>query len=160
MVGFGLVLAVPKLSAGFSRLMAETAGQADKRLDQINHKTIAGQFVGGLLLGMVWSPCIGPTLGGAIALASQGENLLWASLIMTGFALGVVTVVLATGYGARSLLLRYRARIHLFSRLAQPVTGAVFIFVGTALYFDLHHPAEAWLLNALPDWLIILSVSL
>jgi hypothetical protein len=38
--------------------------------------------------------------------------------------------------------------------------GAVFIFVGTALYFKLNHPVEGWVLDTLPDWLVILSVSI
>lgn len=76
MVGFGLALAVPKLSLRFSQLMAGTAGQADKRLDQNNRQTITGQFVSGLPIDMVWSPCIRPALGSAIALASKGETLL------------------------------------------------------------------------------------
>ncbi len=34
-----------------------------------------GQFGVGVLLGAVWSPCVGPTLGAALLLAAQGENL-------------------------------------------------------------------------------------
>ena len=31
--------------------------------------------MGGLLLGAVWSPCIGPTLGGAISLLDASQDL-------------------------------------------------------------------------------------
>jgi cytochrome c biogenesis protein CcdA len=34
-----------------------------------------GQFGVGALLGFVWLPCVGPTLGAAIALASMGQSL-------------------------------------------------------------------------------------
>ena len=78
MVGFGFVTLLPKLSSGFSRLLTAPVGLADHKLGQIDRHTIVGQFIGGGLLGIVWSPCVGPTLGGAIALASQGENLIWA----------------------------------------------------------------------------------
>jgi cytochrome c-type biogenesis protein len=33
-----------------------------------------GQFGTGVLLGVVWLPCVGPTLGAAIALASMGSR--------------------------------------------------------------------------------------
>lgn len=140
MVGFGLVILLPRLSSGFSRMLAGTAGRAD----QSDSHTIAGQFIGGLLLGIVWSPCVGPTLGGAIALASQGENLTWAGLIMTAFAFGVATIIIATAYRARKLLKRNRDKMQVLSRLSQPLIGAVFILVGTTLYFKLHHPIESW----------------
>lgn len=156
MVGFGLVILLPRLSSGFSRMLAGTAGRAD----QSDSHTIAGQFIGGLLLGIVWSPCVGPTLGGAIALASQGENLTWAGLIMTAFAFGVATIIIATAYRARKLLKRNRDKMQVLSRLSQPLIGAVFILVGTTLYFKLHHPIESWALDTLPEWLIILSVSI
>lgn len=140
MVGFGLVILLPRLSSGFSRMLAGTAGRAD----QSDSHTIAGQFIGGLLLGIVWSPCVGPTLGGAIALASQGENLTWAGLIMTAFAFGVATIIIATAYRARKLLKRNRDKMQVLSRLSQPLIGAVFILVGTTLFFKLHHPIESW----------------
>ncbi len=160
MVGFGLVILLPRLSSGFSRMLAGTAGRADQSLDQVDRHTIAGQFIGGLLLGIVWSPCVGPTLGGAIALASQGENLTWAGLIMTAFAFGVATIIIATAYSARNLLKRHRDKMQVLSRLSQPLIGAVFILVGTTLYFKLHHPIESWALDTLPEWLILLSVSI
>ena len=79
---------------------------------------------------------------------------------MNSFALGVATVILTTGYGARNLILSHRGQMQILSRLAQPVLGSVFVLVGASLYFNLHHPLEAWVLNALPDWLVILSVSI
>ena len=96
MVGFGFVILLPKLSFGFSHLLTAPVGLADHKLGQIDRHTIVGQFIGGGLLGIVWSPCVGPTLGGAIALASQGENLILGGSIMIGFALGVATVTMAT----------------------------------------------------------------
>ena len=36
----------------------------------------------GALLGLIWLPCVGPTLGAAIALASVGQQLSTAFLIM------------------------------------------------------------------------------
>jgi cytochrome c biogenesis protein CcdA len=70
---------------------------------------------------------------------------------MTGFAFGVATVIMATAYGAHNLLKRHRPKMQAISRLAQPLMGAIFILVGTTLYFKLHHPLEAWVLDTLPD---------
>jgi len=64
-----------ELAARFEMATAGVASRADGQMNTLEAGSLRGQFLGGLLLGMVWSPCIGPTLGGAIALASQGENL-------------------------------------------------------------------------------------
>ena len=104
MVGFGLVLLVPRFSAGFATATAGFAGSADAQFDTIDRSGLPGQFLGGMLLGAVWSPCVGPTLGAAISLASQGKSLGMATAVMLAFAAGVSTVILALGYGARSVI--------------------------------------------------------
>lgn len=160
MVAFGLVMLVPRFSAVFSTATAGVAASADSGLDAVDRSTLRGQFLGGMLLGAVWSPCVGPTLGGAISLASQGNSLGWACLIMVAFALGVSTIILVLGYGARSALQRRQALMRRIAHAARPAMGIVFVVVGTALLFNVHHMLEAWLLGIMPDWLLNLSVSI
>lgn len=159
MVIFGLLLLVPRFGALFSNATSGVAARADAQLDSVDHSSLRGQFLGGLLLGAVWSPCVGPTLGGAIALASQGESLGFVLSIMVAFALGVSTIILGLGYGTRAFLQRNRARMQRIAVTARPVMGVVFVLVGLALFFNLHHLVEGWLLNVLPAWLVDLSVS-
>jgi cytochrome c-type biogenesis protein len=159
MIGFGLVLLVPQLNAGFATVTAGFASRADAGIDGIDRSGLAGQALAGVLLGAVWSPCIGPTLGGAISLASQGQSLGWAAAIMTAFAAGVATVILALGYGARAAILRRRAALRRLSDRAKPVMGVLFLSVGLAILFRWHQLAEAWLIDHLPPWLIDLSVT-
>ena len=116
--------------------------------------------MGGLLLGIVWSPCIGPTLGGAISLASQGENLAHATGIMVTFALGVSTIILALGYGAQSVIRKRQAWMRTLAGSARPIMGTVFVAVGLAILFKFHHTLEFWALEYLPEWFTELSVSI
>lgn len=160
MVAFGLVMLVPAFSQRFATATAGLAAQADAQIDQTGDSGLGGQFLSGALLGAVWSPCIGPTLGAAIALASTGESLGRAGAIMTAFALGVSTLILALAYGAKSALRRRQTWLRALSERAKPIMGVVFILVGTALWFRLHHVAEAWLIDTLPAWLIDFSVIL
>lgn len=154
MIGFGLVLLVPRANAAFAGATAGLSARADSGMESLPRAGLTGQFAGGLLLGAVWSPCIGPTLGGAIALAAQGESLAHAGAIMTGFALGVSTLILALAYGLRTTNLRP------LSAAAKPLLGGAFLLVGVAILFGLHHLAEAWLIGVMPPWLLELSVSL
>lgn len=160
MIGFGVVLLVPRFSAGFATATAGMSAQADGHLDQVDRSGLRGQFLGGLLLGAVWSPCIGPTLGGAISLASQGESLLLAGAIMASFALGVSTIILALGYGARAAIMRRQAMMRTLASKARPAMGIVFVAVGAMILFKVHHMLEAWAVQNLPAWLIDLSVSI
>ncbi|MFN4204569.1 MAG: cytochrome c biogenesis CcdA family protein [Tabrizicola sp.] len=159
MIGFGLVLLVPRLNASFASATAGFAAQADAGIDGLDRNGLGGQMLAGVLLGAVWSPCIGPTLGGAISLASQGQSLGWAAAIMTAFAAGVASVILALGYGARAAILRRRALLRTLADRAKPVMGVLFLAVGLAILFRWHHIAEAWLIDHLPAWLVDLSVT-
>ena len=160
MILFGLVLLVPQASAVFSTATAGFAARADSGLDEVDRGSLTGQFVGGMLLGAVWSPCVGPTLGGAISLASQGESLLRATAIMLFFALGISTIILALGYGARSALQKRQAAMRRFAAAARPLLGAIFVAVGLMLFFKWHYFIESWLLDIMPIWLQDLSITL
>lgn len=160
MIAFGLVMLVPQFSERFATATAGVSANADAAIGRIEQAGWPGQFLGGLLLGAVWSPCVGPTLGGAIAIASTGENLMQAGAIMTAFAFGIGSVVVGLAYGARNLLTRRRAAMMRIANMAKPILGATFVLVGTAILFRWHHVAEAWLLDRMPFWLQDLSVIL
>lgn len=160
MVLFGVVMVVPMFARSFEMATAGVAASADSRIDSIQAGSLRGQFLGGLLLGTVWSPCIGPTLGGAIALASQGQNLGYVTLTMTAFALGVSTLIIVLGFGARETIRTRAQALRGVAERSKPIIGITFIAVGTLLYFKVHHLIEGWLLSVMPIWLQDLSVAL
>jgi cytochrome c-type biogenesis protein len=160
MIGFGLVLLVPRLNEGFATVTAGFAARADAGVDQVDRSGLGGQALGGALLGAVWSPCVGPTLGGAISLAAQGQSIVWSGLVMTAFAAGVSTVILALGYGARAALQRRRALMRQIAEKSKPLMGIIFLVVGLMIFFGLNYRIEGWVLNLMPIWLQDFSVSI
>ncbi len=160
MVLFGLILIVPAFSRRFEMATAGMAASADQRMFNMNLTGFQGQFLGGMLLGAVWSPCIGPTLGGAIALASQGQNLFWVALIMLFFAFGVSTLVIGLGFGARTAIRSRTQALRGIAEKSKPIMGGLFLMVGIAILFKFHHVIEAWAVRNLPFWLQDLSVSI
>ncbi len=160
MAGFGLVLLVPRLNAGFALATAGLTTRADRSIDALDRGGLGGQALGGALLGAVWSPCVGPTLGGAISLASQGQNLGQALAIMTAFAAGVAGVMLALAYGARAAILRRRNALRKLAERARPLMGWIFLLTGLALFFHVNLMIEGFVLNHMPIWLQDLTVSL
>ena len=154
MIVFGLILALPPLARKFGELMSPLASRSDRMISSSR-----GQFLGGLFLGGVWSPCIGPTLGAAFALASQREDLGWATLIMVAYAAGLVTVLVALAAVIRRLGRGSLARLRGIAHASHTVLGAAFVAIGLVTFFRLHHVAEAWLTDVMPDWLLNLSIT-
>lgn len=160
MVLFGLVLLVPRLNAAFATAAAGFAGNADSQIRAIDNDGLTGHFLGGMLLGAVWSPCIGPTLGGAISLASQGANLGWAMFVMLAFSLGISTIILALAYGTREAIRARQQSLRGLAERSKPMMGAVFVLVGAMIFFKLNQRLEGAILDAMPIWLQDLSVIL
>lgn len=158
MAGFGLVLVTPSLGLRFAAATGGLAARADAGIDRLDRSGPAGMTIGGALLGAVWSPCIGPTLGGAIALASAGHDLPRAAAIMIAFALGVSAVMLALAYGARNALLRRQALMRRLAQRAKPALGIVFLATGLGLWFGLFQRIDAWAIETLPYWFQDLSI--
>jgi cytochrome c-type biogenesis protein len=160
MLGFGLVMLTPPLQAQFSRLAGATASGSTRLLGEVEGRGLGGEAAAGALLGLAWSPCIGPTLGGAIGLAAQGENLGHAGLIMGFFALGAASIVLALAYGTRAALSSRRAALMRLAPHAKTALGLGLVLVGLAIIFRVDRLLEAWALGVLPAWLVDLSVSI
>ena len=159
MVLFGVVLLVPRAQDLLARVASPVASRANIGVDRVQGAGAAGQLAVGVLLGAVWSPCIGPTLGGAIGLAASGENLGQAGITMLAFGVGVSTVLMALAYGSREVLAARRERLMAWMPCAKPVMGATLLVVGVSVFFHLDRMIESRLLDLMPYWLIDLSVS-
>jgi len=159
MIVFGLVLLVPQLNSAFASATASLSSSADSNLTRLPVTSIRTHFVGGLLLGAIWSPCVGPTLGGAISMASQGESLGWAFLIMLSFGLGISTVIVTLGYGTQEAIKRRQHSMRGLAQRAKPIMGFIFLAVGLMILFKFHHVLEGMLVSILPYWFQDLSTN-
>lgn len=160
MLAMGIVLLVPALQGKVAAFAAPVATGGQALLDRIRPSGLGGQFVLGVLLGAIWSPCSGPTLGAAIGLAAQGDTMLKAAAVMAVFGLGAATPVLALAYGSRQAIFARRDLLARTSRIAKPVTGAAFVFVGAFVLSGVDKIVETSLTNAMPDWLTNLTTGL
>ena len=159
MIMFGVVLLLPRAQETLATAAGPLASGANEKLNQVNSEGARGQFTIGLLLGAVWSPCVGPTLGGAIGLAASGENLLQATFTMLAFGLGVSTILILLSYGSRELLTKRKDRMMNWMPWAKPVMGVALLLVGFALLMQWNHAIDSWMLDIMPTWLQDLSVS-
>lgn len=150
----GVVMLVPRLQARLSAAGGGLSSRGHHYLANVRMGGNAGQFVIGLLLGLVWAPCVGPTLGVAIAAASQSQNLLSAFATFLIFGSGVATSILLFAYGSRKALGERRERFRQAARFARPLFGGAVLAVGVMVMTGLDKFAEAALLGVLPQGLI------
>jgi cytochrome c-type biogenesis protein len=158
MILVGFALALPALGAR----LAAAAGPLTDRLDrQLRGAPDAsgsfGSFGTGLLLGVVWSPCAGPTLGAASLLAASGGAPGEAALTMAAFGLGAAAPLLALGLASRAAMARWRERLLGAGAYGKMALGAVFIAFGVATLTGADKALEAQLVDISPDWLTTLT---
>jgi cytochrome c-type biogenesis protein len=120
-------------------------------------KGTSGQFWVGVLLGAVWSPCVGPTLGAASLLAAQGRDLGEVGIIMFAFGLGAALPLLALGLLSREAMVRWRHRLTSASKGAKASLGAVFVAIGVLVLTSLDRSIETVFVELSPQWLIDLT---
>ena len=157
MVAVGAVLVVPNLQTRLATAGGPAADWAERRLGGFSTAGLPGQFGVGLLLGAVWSPCVGPTLGAASLLAAQGKNLGEVALTMVLFGLGASAPLLALGVLAREALMRVRGSLFAFGKTAKAALGLLLILSGAIIIAGADKGLETALVNASPQWLTDLT---
>lgn len=155
----GVVLLVPQAQAALSQAAAPIANFGNQRLSAVSGEGWYGQFAIGLLLGIVWAPCVGPTLGVAIAAASQGQDLIASFLIFLIFGLGVATSVLVFAYGSRKAMGDRRKTLAVVARFGKPLFGGALVVVGLMVMTGFDKVIEIALLDALPTSVIQFTTS-
>ena len=153
MLAMGLVLVVGWLNQQFSTLLSRltsrvpAGGQVADSSDRP-----AFQFVIGGSLGLVWLPCVGPTLGAAIALASTGQNMLMSFSVMLAFGLGTALPLVGLGYAAGARLNTLRAS----GKVGRLLLGYALLLIALMIFTGFDKVMELWAIEYLPDWVTTL----
>ena len=157
LIAVGAVLVLPSLQARLAVASGPIAGWTDRRFGYSGGKGLLSQFGIGILLGAVWSPCVGPTLGVASLLAAQGRDLPRVSITMLFFGVGAAIPLLALGLFSRDAMLRWRQRVLLAGQNMKTVLGLALVFVGALVLAGLDKSVESLLVSASPLWLTNLT---
>ena len=150
----GLFLLIPRAQSVFATATGPLVNGGNRMLGRVSGDGLGGQFAIGTLLGFVWVPCVGPTLGVAIAAASRGENLLNAFLIFLIFGGGVATSIMAFAYGSRKALSVRKTQFQTLARYGKPLFGGALVLVGAMILSGLDKLIEARMLEVMPFWLV------
>ena len=157
MVAIGLVLMLPVLQTRLAAAGGPLSDWTEQRFGGFSGNGLGGQFLVGLLLGAVWSPCVGPTLGAASVLAAQGQDLGEVALTMLVFGIGAGVPLIALGFLSRETLMRSRDRLLSAGKTLKLALGAVLVIVGVMIVTGLDKRLETILVEHSPDWLTDLT---
>lgn len=157
---FGLILLSPRLQESFAAAASGLSGAGQGLVAKVRVDGLGGQFLLGLLLGVVWSPCVGPTLGAAVTLASQGRSLTQVTVLMALFGLGAAVPLAFLGLLSRRGLAALRHRLLSAGRVGKQWFGALLLGLGILVLSGLDKALEARLLELAPDWLLRLTTSI
>ena len=157
LIAFGIVLLVPALQQRFASATARLGASGGGLLARLSGTGWAGQFSVGLVLGLVWSPCVGPTLGAATTLAAQGRHLGQIALLMLLFGLGAGTPLVLIGGLSREAMARTRARLLRVGQRGKGLLGAALVLMGGFILSGWDKGFEAWVVDHSPPWLTELT---
>ncbi len=108
-----------------------------------------GAFVLGAVLGIGWTPCIGPILGGILTLTATGAGFPLLLVYVLGLAVPFLVVALFADR-AREIV----RRMNRLSRGFQLVAGTVLMAVGLLMATGQFTLMNSFFLKLTPQWLL------
>lgn len=150
---FGLVL----LSETLQTRVAVAASPLGAYVSTWSPGGVSGQFAVGVMLGAIWSPCVGPTLGAASLLAAQSSALPGVAAVMVAFGFGASLPLVLIGALSRQTLLRWRMRLLRTGKIGKRLLGVALLATGALVLSGADHTAETALVTLSPNWLTDLT---
>ena len=157
MIAVGAVLVVPVLQTRLATAGGPVSGWVNERFAGSEVSGNGGPFGLGVLMGAIWAPCVGPTLGAASVMAAQGENLFEVTLTMLLFGIGSALPLLLLGLLSREVLMRWRGKMLSLGGNLKSLLGLLLVVSGFLVLSGYDKQAEAYLVEKSPDWLTVLT---
>ena len=157
MIAVGVILLVPRFQERLELAGAPLATWSDRHFGSARQGGLSGLISVGLLLGAVWSPCVGPTLGAASVLAAQGRDLGEVAATMLAFGLGAALPLAALGLLSREALSRWRTRLISGGAHGRMLFAIVLVAIGVIVVTGLDKRIETLGVNESPQWLTDLT---
>ncbi|MCP1840156.1 cytochrome c-type biogenesis protein [Bradyrhizobium sp. USDA 4524] len=157
LAGLGVLLLSGALQQRFAMVTGGVSNAGSRLIARVTPTGVKGQFAVGVLLGAVWSPCVGPTLGAASVLAAQGHDLVSVAAVMVAFGLGTSVPLLIVGSLSRTAMMRWRGKMMNAGKAGKLLLGGSAVTVAVLILTGADHALEAALVAASPAWLTDLT---
>ena len=152
LLGVGVVLLSEIFQARLAIAASPLAAGAEGLIERLNPVGLRGQFLIGLLLGLVWSPCVGPTMGAAATLAARRQDLLEVAALMIIFGFGAALPMLLIGTLSREVITRWRGGIAHAGKAGKRALGALMVVLAIFILTGIDKSVESVLVAWSPGW--------
>ncbi|MGW4421822.1 cytochrome c biogenesis CcdA family protein [Streptosporangium sp. NPDC004631] len=142
------VLGVLTVALGLAFMGALPGLQRDFRIHRLPAAGLAGAPLLGVVFGLGWTPCIGPTLGVVLTLGLTEGSAGRGALLAFAYALGLGLPFVVAGLAYRRALHTFKA-VRRHSQLITRVGGAMLVAVGlllvTGLWGEIVVAMQVWI---------------
>ena len=123
--------------------------QRDTRFTPRQLSTLGGAPLLGAVFALGWTPCLGPTLTGVIAVASatEGSNVARGVVLVIAYCLGLGIPFVLLAFGSAFAVAGF-GWLRRHTRTIQIFGGVLLILVGTALVTGLWNEFISWVRDA------------
>jgi cytochrome c biogenesis protein CcdA len=157
MTVFGLALMVPAVGHRLEIVLSPLAQWSEGAAARLPSVGLFGAAGMGAVLAIAWAPCVGPSLGAAIALAATGGSQAHVFATMTVFALGAAASLLSAGFVLGRLAGSGRSAAGRTALIGRTLLGCSFVLVGVAILTGYDKIVEAMIVEAMPEWLVMFA---
>lgn len=141
-----LVLGVIIIVLGLAFLGVVPGMQREFRITRLPNAGLIGAPVFGAIFALSWMPCVGPTLGAVLGLATRAGETDRAVVLALAYSLGLGVPFVVFGLFFRRLIGVFKA-IRRNSRWVTRIGGGLLILVGVALVTGGWNDFLIWLLT-------------
>jgi cytochrome c-type biogenesis protein len=120
--------------------------QRELRIHRLPAAGLLGAPVLGAVFALSWAPCVGPTLGAVLGLATRTGQTDRAVVLAIAYCLGLGVPFVLFGLAYRRLLGVFRA-VRRHSRWVTRIGGALLIVMGLVMIFGGWNDLNIWLLT-------------
>ncbi len=110
---------------------------------------LLGEFWLGTQMGLLWTPCAGPVLGGILVLAAVNHQVASAFGLLVAYGVGAALPLLAIAYGGRTLSRRL-LNLRSYSATLQRVGGVAIVATAIAILLGWDVQVQLWLAPLFP----------
>ncbi|MFA9427937.1 cytochrome c biogenesis CcdA family protein [Natronorubrum sp. A-ect3] len=139
-VAFGAVMADNDLHNIYSRYASRLSSVATRQSTAFDSekRPLVSAFLLGILLGVIWLPCVGPILGAVLVYAATAGATLESGLLLFVYGAGFSVPLLGVAYGGKFAGRSIAARLGALGRtdVIRRLVGFVLLATGVALLFD------------------------
>lgn len=145
-----IVLGLVTIAMGLVFLGYVPFAQRDVRIHAVPKVGVAAAPVLGVLFGVGWTPCLGPTLAAVLTLATTTADAARGSLLTVFYCLGLGLPFIAVAAGYRRMLGAVgwvRAHHQLVSRVGGGLMVVIGVLLLTGLWQQLITELQSWALS-------------